>query len=72
MTCSTRLNEDGQKEKHCPKCNDWWPGDSEFFHRNPTNPDGLDTYCRACRLEVRAQAYLRKKEKQCLILSGLK
>jgi len=61
MTAITHVNADGEAEKFCPKCREWWPADTEFFHRNPSTPDGLATYCKACQLEARHRTYLKTK-----------
>src|SRR3990172_4272192 len=62
MSSQTRLNEDGEIEKHCPGCGEWWYADHEFFHYNKNNPDGLATYCHACQSEKRLATYYRHKE----------
>lgn len=38
-------------EKRCPKCTEWWPADTEFFHGRPGGQ--LDSWCRACVNEKR-------------------
>ena len=35
-------------QKRCPRCQEWWPADAEFFHRRTASRDGLQPYCRAC------------------------
>ena len=30
-------------------CGEAWPADTEFFHREPRNSDGLSCRCKACR-----------------------
>jgi len=35
-------------EKRCARCHDWWPEDTEFFHRQGT---ALHSYCKACVTE---------------------
>ena len=35
-------------QKQCAKCLDWWPNDSEFYHREPRRPDGTSRWCKAC------------------------
>lgn len=45
-------------EIYCPRCADYWPADTEFFF--PANrATGLNTYCKACFIEWRAER--RKK-----------
>lgn len=41
-------------EKRCPKCNEWWPEDAEFFY--PRSATRFDSWCRACINERRQQA----------------
>lgn len=36
-------------EKSCTKCQEAWPADTEFFHREPRNADGLTGECIACK-----------------------
>ena len=36
-------------EKTCTKCQEQWPADAEFFHREPRNADGLTGECIACK-----------------------
>lgn len=40
-------------ERHCPRCDDYWPADAEFFHPRPNGR--LDSWCRACSNESRNQ-----------------
>ena len=35
-------------EKYCPRCDEWWPADDEFFARYPSG--NLRSICRACCL----------------------
>lgn len=44
-----RLDEDGELEKYCPGCNEWWPADSEFFYSSGHGK--LAKLCKACYLE---------------------
>ena len=46
-----RINEDGEKERYCPGCNEWWPADKEFFYGDGHTPRGLASQCKACYLE---------------------
>ncbi len=45
--------EDGELQKRCSACREYWPADSEFFHGCSANPDGLHNYCRACYCDQR-------------------
>ena len=47
-----------QIEKRCSKCGDWWPADSEFFHRNGKS---LSSWCKACCSERKAERYQENK-----------
>ncbi|MFA5824781.1 MAG: hypothetical protein WC825_02280 [Gallionellaceae bacterium] len=47
-----RLGEDGELEKRCTKCREYWPADSEFFYAASTG-DGLNDCCKACYIENR-------------------
>lgn len=48
---------DGEREKLCTRCNEWWPADEEFFYKDPTGAAGLFYCCKACYAEWRiAQA----------------
>jgi hypothetical protein len=44
---------DGELEKRCSRCKEYWPADSEFFHRVPSQLDGLHGWCKACYVEHR-------------------
>lgn len=47
-----RYDSDGQLEKRCTKCGDFWPHDTEFFY---VHEWALSSWCRACR-----DAYIRR------------
>jgi len=57
----TRLNEDGDLEKQCGICGDWWYFDDEFFNRNVSG--NLASPCKACCIEIRR----RIAEKPCSV-----
>ena len=44
---------DGIAEKRCPKCEEFWPIDSEFFPYSKTSAVGLHSYCKACVTDVK-------------------
>lgn len=48
----TRINENGETEKLCGKCGEWWPLTPEFFGRNPRT-GRLKSPCKACSHEQR-------------------
>lgn len=45
MTTPTRVNDDGECEKQCGRCGEWWPLDILFFRRIRGK---LVSPCRAC------------------------
>ncbi len=46
-----RYDEDGELEKQCTQCLDWWPADRDFFGSNPRERNGLHPHCLACTSE---------------------
>ena len=40
---------DSKTEKTCTKCQEQWPADTEFFHQEKRNADGLTGECIACK-----------------------
>ena len=56
-----RLTDAGG-ECWCPGCREWWPADSEFWHRAGSKQLGLQTYCRACMSERRPRYNQPKAE----------
>ena len=59
-----RLDEDDELERYCPKCDEWWPADREFFY-GYTDKDGnevLHSWCKACYLEFRKAGRAKQKE----------
>jgi hypothetical protein len=45
---------DGEIQKLCSTCKEYWPADSEFFYSNKVkNGDGLWYQCKACYLAKR-------------------
>lgn len=45
-------DENGNLEKQCYRCQDFWPADTEFFTQQ-LNVDGLSGLCKACQAEKR-------------------
>lgn len=39
------------REKHCRKCDEWWPADNEFFFADSSDSTGLFYCCKACYRE---------------------
>ena len=48
-----RTGDDGEAEKRCSGCKEWWPADLEFFYPSKGNPAGLSNWCHACYSEWR-------------------
>ena len=59
-----KLNEDGEVEQQCIKCQEWWHADSEFFNKNPQTKSGLSPYCKACSSEYRRVKYQEVKRNE--------
>ncbi len=57
-----RLDEDGELERHCSKCGEWWPADREFFfgYTDQKGKEHLHDWCKACYLERRKELRRRK------------
>ena len=54
MKDNFRINEDGELEKFCPRCEEWWPADREFWYTTgPAGKGKLHSWCKACYQEVR-------------------
>lgn len=47
-----RYDDDGELERRCARCRDYWPADDEFFFTGPY-ADRLHCYCKACYYEQR-------------------
>ncbi len=59
-----RLDGDGELEKQCTKCGDWWPADNEFFFTTGTRAKKkLHSWCKACYLEEKRAKYEKKNAK---------
>ena len=60
-----RLDGDGQLERQCTKCDEWWPADKEFFYTTGANKesgrDELHPWCKACYQEWRINKRAAKK-----------
>ena len=48
-----RVSDEGDLEKRCSKCKDYWPADREFFFSAGKAGDGLTDWCKACYVEWR-------------------
>ena len=49
--------------KECNKCHKLLPADTENFHRNQKNVDGLQRYCKSCAYKEQKRFYSNNKEK---------
>jgi transposase-like protein len=47
-------------EKLCPKCNEYWPADKEFYHSSKITKDGLYPWCKACHADWHRNKYPTK------------
>lgn len=56
-----KLDKDGEPEKWCPRCKEWWPADTEFFFASRGRGDGLQPWCKACQIEVKKMERIRPK-----------
>ena len=45
---TVRFTEEMGREIQCCKCEEWCPGDTEFFNSNKGKPTGLHSLCRPC------------------------
>lgn len=61
-TLPTRINEDGEVEKLCGHCLEYWPFDDEFFHRNGSG--NLSSPCKACRVEITNESRAKRRLKE--------
>jgi len=50
--------------KKCSKCGEWKPATAEFFGRNKTRPDGLQTWCGDCRRGRASEYYQKNKDRK--------
>ncbi len=40
-------------QKWCPHCREFWPQDTLFWSPCAREPDGLQSWCKACQLEYK-------------------
>lgn len=52
-----QFNEDGELEKRCSRCGDYWPADTEFFFAqlHSSHKDGLHCMCKDCNIQARGR-----------------
>lgn len=48
--------------RRCPRCEEYWPLDAEFWVRDRGRADGFGPYCRACTAEWVAAKRARQRE----------
>jgi hypothetical protein len=48
-------------ERLCPKCKELWPADTEFFFSVPSQPGGLNEWCKACYRDWRDARNLKRR-----------
>lgn len=51
-------------EKRCPRCNEYWPADTDFFYSQKGKKDGLHDWCKACYTawrEARYRAHMKRR-----------
>lgn len=60
---STEWGGDGGGVKHCPKCRETKPLDA--FHKNKSQKDGLNHYCKACKAQYYAANVEMLQEQRC-------
>lgn len=55
-----QFDEDGELEKRCSHCQEYWPADTEFFFASAhsTHRDGLHCMCKACVIQSRKAPHI--------------
>jgi hypothetical protein len=61
MKGSNLREVDGETEKYCPVCREWWPADEEFFYFSKGR---LQYTCKACSNERRTAQNVVAKQKE--------
>ncbi len=57
-----RIDENDELERYCPRCDEWWPADKEFFYSSGPR---LNSYCKVCYQQWRiSRRQLKPKTKQ--------
>jgi len=52
---------DGLLEKRCSSCREYYPQDTEFFHRNRYEFHGFMRQCKACYIGYSRKATMKRK-----------
>lgn len=55
-----KIETDLGEEIECTRCREYWPADSEFFHKGH---GGLHTWCKACVTASKRASRLRNQTK---------
>ncbi len=50
-------------QKHCQRCGEDWPADTDFFYADASSKDGLYCYCKACHAVLSKISRSRHKAK---------
>jgi hypothetical protein len=53
-----------EPERECSNCHEFWPLDSDFWHQDFANPQGLATECKACISEKRVEQAARVRSRK--------
>ncbi len=48
-------------ERLCNHCGEFWPADTEFFYSVPSQPGGLNEWCKACYRDWRDARNLKRR-----------
>lgn len=54
-----RYDDDGQLERRCAHCGEYWPADTEFYNKRGTH---LQSWCRACQNYHRRSRHARSED----------
>ena len=49
------FDEDGEVQRRCPRCGEYWPATTEFFGHRRGSGLPLTSYCRPCVTEFRRE-----------------
>lgn len=53
LTCKAFIDPELGLQKRCPCCDEFWPQDTLFWSPSSREPDGLQTWCKACQLDYK-------------------
>lgn len=63
MNPKLRCSDEGELEKFCRQCQEWWPATDEFFYRSARSGN-FRSPCKACIADHRRKTW---KEKPCCV-----